>query len=113
MEGTECVGTESLIGGYGCVYAPVASKWAVYETRLYNWLKIATFASIKLIKNKIMATTIKTSPELWGESAKEFDSMAENNGKKPTPHLSQEEERKLREIFRRSREFVFPWQKKS
>ena len=60
-----------------------------------------------------MATTIKTSPELWGESAKEFDSMAENNGKKHTPHLSQEEERKLREIFRRSREFVFPWQKKS
>ena len=59
-----------------------------------------------------MATTIKTSPELWGESASEFDRMAEENGKKSTPRLSKEEEQSLREFFRRSREFVFPWQKK-
>ncbi len=59
-----------------------------------------------------MATTIKTSPELWGESAKEFDFLAEENAKKPTPYLSQEEEQKLRDFFKRSREFVFPWHKK-
>lgn len=60
-----------------------------------------------------MATTIKTSPELWGESAIEFDRRAEQNGKKPTPRLSQEEEIKLMEFFKRSKEFIFPWQKKS
>ena len=59
-----------------------------------------------------MATTIKTSPELWGESAQEFDMRAEENGKKPTPRLSSEEEQKLRDFFRRSREFIFPWQKR-
>lgn len=59
-----------------------------------------------------MATTIKSSPELWGESAKEFDRLADENAKRPTPRLSDEEERGLREFFRRSREFVFPWQKK-
>ncbi|MDE6547381.1 MAG: hypothetical protein K2L22_00100 [Muribaculaceae bacterium] len=58
-----------------------------------------------------MATTIKTSPELWGESAREFDMLAEENGKKPTPRLSSEEEKKLRDFFQRSREFIFPWQK--
>ena len=59
-----------------------------------------------------MATTIKTSPELWGEAAREFDSLAEENGKRSTPRLTSEEEQKLRDFFRRSREFVFPWQKK-
>lgn len=59
-----------------------------------------------------MATTIKTSPELWGESAIEFDMMAEKNGKKITPCLTSEEEQNLRDFFKRSREFVFPWQKK-
>ncbi len=59
-----------------------------------------------------MATTIKTSPELWGESAREFDSMAEENGKSPTPRLSSQEEQKLRDFFRKSKEFIFPWQKK-
>lgn len=59
-----------------------------------------------------MATTIKTSPELWGESAVKFDMLAEENGKKPTPHLTSEEEQNLRDFFKRSREFVFPWQKK-
>lgn len=59
-----------------------------------------------------MATTIKTSPELWGESAIEFDMLAEQNSKKATPRLSPEEEQKLRDFFKRSREFVFPWQKK-
>ncbi len=60
-----------------------------------------------------MATSIKTSPELWGESAREFDLLADENAKKPTPRLSQDEERKLRELLSRSREFKFPWQKDS
>lgn len=59
-----------------------------------------------------MATTIKTSPELWGESAVEFDNQADENGKKPTPRLTMDEEQKLRDFFQQSREFVFPWQKK-
>lgn len=60
-----------------------------------------------------MATRIKTSPELWREPAKEFDLLAEQNGKRPTPRLTSEEEKKLRDFFRRSREFVFPWQRNS
>lgn len=60
-----------------------------------------------------MATSIKTSPELWGDSAREFDLLAEENAKKPAPRLSSEEEEKLRDFLIRSREFNFPWQKKS
>ena len=67
---------------------------------------------LMIIKYCRMATTIKTSPELWGESAREFDLQAEFNGKKPSPRLTQEEESNLRDFFRRSSEFVFPWQKK-
>ena len=48
-----------------------------------------------------MATTIKTSPELWGDSAKEFEQQADLNGRKPTPQLTPEEEQKLRDFFRR------------
>ncbi len=59
-----------------------------------------------------MGNTIKTSLELWGDAVIEFDSLAEENGKKPTPRFSSQEEQKLRDFFRRSREFVFPWQKK-
>lgn len=59
-----------------------------------------------------MATTIKTSPELWGNTAREFDLLAEENAKRPTPHLSSEEEKRLRDFFIRSREFLFPWQHK-
>ncbi|MDE6485230.1 MAG: hypothetical protein K2L14_07540 [Duncaniella sp.] len=60
-----------------------------------------------------MATTIRTSPELWGEEARKFDYEASENGKKPTPQLSREDEQKLREFFQRSRDFIFPWQKNS
>lgn len=67
----------------------------------------------KSLRQTIMATTIKTSPELWGESARDFDLLAEENAKKPTPRLSSDEEQKLRDFFTRSREFHFPWQKKS
>lgn len=55
-----------------------------------------------------MAMTINSSPILVGESAKAFLEEAERNGKLPTPRLSPEREAELREIDRRSREFVFP-----
>lgn len=60
-----------------------------------------------------MATAIKSSPELWGEAAMEFDRLADENAKRPTPRLSDEEEQKLRDFLKRSKEFVFPWQRKS
>lgn len=55
-----------------------------------------------------MAMTINSSPVLVGESARIFIEEAERNGKLPTPRLSAEREAELREIDRRSREFVFP-----
>lgn len=55
-----------------------------------------------------MAMTINSSPVLVGESARIFIEEAERNGKLPTPRLSAEREAELREIDRRSHEFVFP-----
>lgn len=55
-----------------------------------------------------MAMTINSSPILVGESARAFIEAAERNSKLPTPRLSPEREAELREIDRRSREFVFP-----
>lgn len=55
-----------------------------------------------------MATTIKTSPELWGESARDFDLLAEENAKKPTPRLSSDEEQKLRDFFYAFARIPFP-----
>lgn len=55
-----------------------------------------------------MAMTINSSPVLVGESAKAFLEEVERNSKLPTPRLSPEREAELREIDRRSREFVFP-----
>lgn len=55
-----------------------------------------------------MAMTINSSPVLVGESAKAFLEEAERNSKLPTPRLSPEREAELREIDRKSREFVFP-----
>lgn len=52
-----------------------------------------------------MAMTINSSPILQGESALAFLEEAERNGKLPTPHLTAEQEAKLRETERKSREF--------
>lgn len=52
-----------------------------------------------------MAMTINSSPVLQGESALAFLEEAERNGQLPTPHLSAEQEAKLREVERKSREF--------
>ena len=53
-----------------------------------------------------MAMTINSSPVLTGESARAFIEEAERNGKLPTPRLSSERELELREMERRSREFL-------
>ena len=53
-----------------------------------------------------MAMTINSSPVLTGESAKVFVEEAERNGKLPTPRLSPEREAELREVERKSREFL-------
>lgn len=55
-----------------------------------------------------MAMTINSSPVLIGESARIFIEEAELNSMRPTPQLSREREAELREIDRKSREFVFP-----
>ena len=52
-----------------------------------------------------MAMTINSSPILKGESAMAFLEEAERNGQLPTPRLSAEQEAKLREFERKSREF--------
>lgn len=53
-----------------------------------------------------MAMTINSSPVLTGESARAFVEEAERNGKLPTPRLSHEREAELRDIERKSREFL-------
>lgn len=55
-----------------------------------------------------MAMTINSSPVLVGESAKAFIEAAERNNNLRTPRLTPEREAELREIDRKSREFVFP-----
>ena len=52
-----------------------------------------------------MALTIKSSPILYGESAREFIEAAAKNNELPTPRLSPSEEEMLREEDRKSREF--------
>lgn len=60
----------------------------------------------------IMATPIKAVPILSGELAEAFVRQAEENEQKPRHHLSAEQENKIAEIMRRSREFVPSWMKK-
>lgn len=52
-----------------------------------------------------MAMTINSSPILTGESARAFLDAAERNGKLPTPRLSADQEERLMELERTSREF--------
>ncbi len=53
-----------------------------------------------------MAMTINSSPILKGESAQAFLEEAERNGKLTTPRLTAEREAELRDMERRSREFL-------
>ena len=55
-----------------------------------------------------MATPIKAVPILTGALADDFVRQAEENERKP---LSEEDEKRIAEIMRRSREFVPSWLK--
>lgn len=56
-----------------------------------------------------MATPIKAVPILTGNLADDFVRQAEKNERKPRRVLSEEREKKIAEIMRRSREFVPSW----
>ncbi|MDE5608303.1 MAG: hypothetical protein K2I64_05165 [Muribaculaceae bacterium] len=58
-----------------------------------------------------MATPIKAVPILTGTLADDFVRRAEENERKPRRILSEEREKKIAEIMRRSREFVPSWLK--
>lgn len=59
-----------------------------------------------------MATPIKAVPILTGNLADDFVRRAEENERKPRRVLSQEKERKIAEIMRRSKDSVPSWLKK-
>lgn len=58
-----------------------------------------------------MATPIKAVPILTGTLAEDFVRQAEENERKPRRALSEEDEKRIAEIMRRSREFVPSWLK--
>lgn len=58
-----------------------------------------------------MATPIKAVPILTGTLADDFVRQAEENERKPRHVLSEEDEKKIAQIMRRSREFVPSWLK--
>lgn len=58
-----------------------------------------------------MATPIKAVPILTGTLADDFVRQAEENERKPRRILSEEDEKRIAEIMRRSREFVPSWLK--
>ena len=58
-----------------------------------------------------MATPIKAVPILTGTLADDFVRQAEENERKPRRVLSEEDEKKIPDIIRRSREFVPSWLK--
>lgn len=55
-----------------------------------------------------MASTINSSPELFGESARLFIEEADFNSKKDTPQLSKKREEEIREFMLKSKNFIFP-----
>jgi ribosomal protein L24E len=68
--------------------------------------KFLYFCSLKA--NKIMAMAINSSPELWGDAARQFIEEAERNGKLPTPVISPEREKEISDFLRRSHDFILP-----
>lgn len=58
-----------------------------------------------------MATPIKAVPILTGTLADDFVRQAEENERKPHRVLSEEDEKRISDIIRRSREFVPSWLK--
>lgn len=55
-----------------------------------------------------MAMTIKTSPELWGEDAREFMKEATIYGKLPTPKLSDSQKQVLSTMLNSAKNVIFP-----
>ncbi len=58
-----------------------------------------------------MATPIKAVPILTGEIAEEFIRKAEARERKARRIFSEEKEKRIADIMRRSREFVPSWMK--
>ncbi len=58
-----------------------------------------------------MATPIKAVPILTGSVAEDFVRQAEENEGKPRRVLSEDREKNIADIMRRSREFVPSWLK--
>lgn len=58
-----------------------------------------------------MATPIKAVPILTGTLADDFVRQAEENERKPRRALSEEDEKRIAEIMRRSRESIPSWLK--
>lgn len=59
-----------------------------------------------------MATPIKQVPILSGEIAEEFERLADERAKNPSPALTPEEEAQVAKVMRQLREFVPSWRKK-
>ena len=59
-----------------------------------------------------MATPIKAVPILTGSLADDFVRQAEENERQPPRPLSEEREKRIAEIMRRSREAIPSWLKK-
>ncbi|MDE7376762.1 MAG: hypothetical protein K2N16_07920 [Muribaculaceae bacterium] len=58
-----------------------------------------------------MATPIKAVPVLTGQVAEAFIRRADERERNPRHEISEEKERRIAEILRRSREFVPSWMK--
>lgn len=58
-----------------------------------------------------MATPIKAVPVLTGQLAEDFIRRADERERNPRHVVSEEKERRIAEIMRRSREFVPSWMK--
>ncbi len=58
-----------------------------------------------------MATPIKAVPILTGEIAEDFIRKADERERNPRRKISEDKEKRIAEIMRRSREFVPSWMK--
>lgn len=58
-----------------------------------------------------MATPIKPVPILTGEIAEDFIRKADERERNPRRKISEDKEKRIAEIMRRSREFIPSWMK--
>ena len=68
---------------------------------------ISIFAAKTLNNIKIMAIAIREIPVLTGQSAIDFVNEADKYAERPVPRLSDEEEKKLKEINEAYKKFVW------